>query len=34
VGVVEDERDEAALDNAELMRRMWEFWKMMEKNLL
>jgi hypothetical protein len=28
VGVVEDDRDEAALDDAELMRGMWDFWKM------
>jgi hypothetical protein len=30
VGTVKDDGDEAALDDAQLMRGMWELWKMKE----
>ncbi len=32
MGVLEDDGDELDLYDTELMRGMWEFWKMMEMN--
>jgi hypothetical protein len=34
VGLLEDDRAEAALDNAELMREIWDLWKMTDMNQL
>jgi hypothetical protein len=34
VGLLEDDRAETALDNAELMREIWDLWKMTEMKQL
>ncbi len=34
MGVVEDDRDELALDDTELLRGTWELWKMTEMKQL